>query len=93
MSVALIGVWIFWTIAAFIFLCRKYSGNIIGILLISSFWGCLLTLLTIKWWYIAAIIIIVIGFAASSNSENKTALGVALVLAVVISVMGIHDVV
>ncbi len=90
MSVALIGVWIFWTIAAFIFLCRKYSGNIIGILFISSVWGFLLTWLTIKCWYIAAIIIIVIGFAASSNSENKTALGVALVLAVVISVMGIH---
>ncbi len=90
MGGAVIVIWIIWTIAAFVFLCRKYSGNIIGILLVSSAWGWLLTWLTIKWWYIAAIIVIVIGLAASSNSENKTALGVAVVLAVVISVMGIH---
>ncbi len=90
MGGTLIGVWIFWTIAAFIFLCRKHSGNIIGILLISAAWGFLLTWLTIKWWYIAVIIIIIIGIAASANSNNKTALGVAVVLAIVIAVMGIH---
>ena len=90
MGGTLIGVWIFWTIAAFIFLCKKHSGNIIGILLISSAWGFLLTWLTIKWWYIAVIIIIIIGLAVSANSNNKTALGVAVVLAIVIAVMGIH---
>lgn len=90
MGGALIGIWIFWTIAAFVFLCRKHSGNIIGTLLISSAWGFLLTWLTIKWWYIAAIIIIIIGMAVSSNSKNKTALGVAVFLAVVVSAMGLR---
>lgn len=63
-------------------------------LISSIFYGYLLAILTVYLWYISAIILLIIGFCLMGKTENpkakKVIMGVFVVLAIVISIIGIN---
>lgn len=58
-------------------------------LIVAVFIGMIMTVLTFYLWWITAIIILIVGFANMSKSGNKAHIIVAVILAIVISIIGI----
>lgn len=93
----LIGLWIFWIIALLVFYHKVFSVYYFNLtkgclqeILTAGLLGMVLAYLTIKLWWVTAIILVVAGLAASAKADNKAPLVGAVVLAVIISIVGIN---
>ncbi|MBR5800417.1 MAG: hypothetical protein IKY23_10205 [Lachnospiraceae bacterium] len=90
-------VWIIWTIALLILYHKCFEvyyfslGNgLVKELVAAAFLGIIMTGLTFYLWWLTAIIIIIIGLLFMGKTNSKAPLVIAIILAIVISIMGIN---
>ena len=87
--------WIAWTIALLIVYHKIFEvyyfslGNgLFKELITAGFIGLIMTALTFYLWWLTAIIIILIGVAAVGKTNSKAPLIIAVVVAIIISIIG-----
>lgn len=88
--------WIFWTVA-FLMLYHKFFAvyyfdvglGVLKELVMACIFGLAMAVVTVAFWYISAAVIVIVGLVIMSKTQSKIPLGIAIVLAIIVSVVGI----
>lgn len=89
-------VWVIWIIALLVLYHKVFtvyyfslSYGLLKELLVATIVGTILTAITFYLWWVTAIIIILVGLAVMGKTNSKVPLVIAVILAIIVSIIGI----